>query len=373
MNSFIFTSESVTEGHPDKVCDQISDAILDAYLTKDSNARTAIEVVVAPGRVLILGEVSDLSLLARKQIEEVVRARIRDIGYEEPSFDWRTVNIEVSLKAQSSDIIQGLGDNEGAGDQGMMFGYATRENEALMPTPLYLAQTLLHTLATFRKKGLLPQLGPDGKCQFSVKYVDHQPVGITSIVVSLQHREGLNSEDIKALIRPYVEQILPEGWFCGEESYLVNPTGRFVIGGPESDIGFTGRKIIVDTYGGMAPHGGGAFSGKDPTKVDRSAAYMARYIAKNVVAAGLAERCTLQLSYAIGRADPTSLYLNTHGTGLISDARLVCILLELLDLTPKGIRERLNLNKPIYTRTAAYGHFGRNPDPDGGFSWEKLD
>jgi len=373
MKNFIFTSESVAEGHPDKVCDQISDAILDAYLTKDPHARTAIEAVVAPGRVLILGEVSDLSLLARKQIEEVVRARIRDIGYEDSSFDWRTVNIEVSLNTQSPDIIRGLADNEGAGDQGMMFGYATRENEELMPTPLYFSNTLLHLLAIDRKKGLLPQLRPDGKCQFSVKYVDHHPVRTTSIVVSLQHMEGLNSEDIKTLIRPYIKKVVPEGWFCGEDSFLVNPTGRFVIGGPESDIGFTGRKIIVDTYGGMAPHGGGAFSGKDPTKVDRSAAYMARYIAKNIVAAGLADRCTLQLSYAIGRADPTSFYINTHGTGLIPNDRLLSTIRDLVDLTPRGIREKLNLNRPIYTRTAAYGHFGRKVDPDGGFSWEKLD
>ncbi|OJW50534.1 MAG: methionine adenosyltransferase [Alphaproteobacteria bacterium 41-28] len=371
MNKFIFTSESVSEGHPDKICDQISDAILDAYLVKDPHARTAIEAVVAPSRVLVFGEVSDLSLLARKQIEEVVRTRIRDIGYEDSSFDWRTVNIEVSLNAQSSDIIQGLA--EGAGDQGMMFGYATRENEVLMPAALYFANTLLHLLAIDRKKGLLPELRPDGKCQFSVKYVDHHPMGITSIVVSLQHKDGLNSEDVKALILPYVKKVLPEGWFCREESFFVNPTGRFVIGGPESDIGFTGRKIIVDTYGGMAPHGGGAFSGKDPTKVDRSAAYMARYIAKNIVAAGLADRCTLQLSYAIGRSDPTSFYISTHGTGLIPDDRLSNTIRDLVDFTPGGIREKLNLNRPIYTRTAAYGHFGREVDPDGGFSWEKLD
>jgi S-adenosylmethionine synthetase len=373
MKNFIFTSESVSEGHPDKVCDQISDAILDAYLTKDPSSRAAIEAVVAPHRVLVFGEVSHLFLLTRKQLEEIVRGLIRDIGYEDSSFDWRTVNIEISLNAQSPDIVQGLGDNERAGDQGMMFGYATRENEALMPTPLYFAQTLLHFLAKDRKKGVLPQLRPDGKCQFSVKYEDHRPVRTTSIVVSVQHQIGLNSEDLKVLIRPYIEKILPEGWFCGEGSFLVNPTGRFVIGGPESDIGFTGRKIIVDTYGGMAPHGGGAFSGKDPTKVDRSAAYMARYLAKNIVAAGLADRCTLQLSYAIGCADPTSFYLNTHGTGLIPDDSLLHTIRELVDLTPRGMREKLNLNHPIYMRTAAYGHFGRKVDPDDGFSWEKLD
>ena len=371
--SFIFTSESVSEGHPDKICDQISDAILDAYLEKDPNVRTAIETVVAPGRVLVLGEVKDPFLLTHKRLEEIIRELIRGIGYEDPRFDWRTVNIEISLSPQSPDIAQGIGENERAGDQGMMFGYAAHENEAFMPTPLYFAHQLLYLLAEDRKRGLLPQLRPDGKCQFSIKYNDNQPVETTSIVASCQHQEGLNSEDVKDLIRPYVKKILPEGWFCGEEAFLVNPTGRFVIGGPESDIGFTGRKIIVDTYGGMAPHGGGAFSGKDPTKVDRSAAYMARYMAKNVVAAGFAKRCTIQLSYAIGRADPTSFYINTHRTGLVPEDRLASVLQEILDLTPRGIKEKLNLNRPIYARTAAYGHFGRKVDPDGGFSWEKTD
>jgi S-adenosylmethionine synthetase len=372
MKNFIFTSESVFEGHPDKVCDQISDSILDAYLKKDPTTRVAIETVVAPSRILVLGEVKDLTLLSNKHIDEIVRDRIRTIGYEEPGFDWRTVHVEVSLNGQSPDIAQGV-EKEGAGDQGIMFGYATRENEALMPTPLYLSHTLLRLIAEDRKKGLLPQLRPDGKCQFSVRYEDHQPVGTTSIVVSCQHREDVTVEEVRNLIRPYVDKVLPQGWFCGEEAFLVNPTGRFVTGGPESDIGFTGRKIIVDTYGGMAPHGGGAFSGKDYTKVDRSAAYMARYMAKNVVAAGLAERCTIQLSYAIGRATPTSFYINTHGTGLISEERLAFVLQDLLDLTPKGIREHLGLQKPIYARTAAYGHFGRNPESDGGFSWEKVD
>lgn len=372
MKNFIFTSESVFEGHPDKVCDQISDSILDAYLQKDSTTRVAIETVVAPNRILVLGEVKDLTILTRKHIDEIVRNRIRTIGYEEPGFDWRTVNIEVSLNSQSPDIAQGV-EKEGAGDQGIMFGYASSENDALMPTPLYLSHTLLRLIAEDRKKGLLPQLRPDGKCQFSVRYEDHQPVGTTSIVVSCQHREDVSVEEVRNLIRPYVDKVLPQGWFCGEEAFLVNPTGRFVIGGPESDIGFTGRKIIVDTYGGMAPHGGGAFSGKDSTKVDRSAAYIARYMAKNVVAAGLAERCTIQLSYAIGRATPTSFYINTHGTGLVSEERLAIVLQDLLDLTPKGIREHLGLERPIYDRTAAYGHFGRTPDPDGGFSWENVD
>lgn len=372
MKNFIFTSESVFEGHPDKVCDQISDSILDAYLKKDPTTRVAIETVVAPNRILILGEVKDLTLLTKKHIDEIVRERIRIIGYEEPGFDWRTVNVEVSLSGQSPDIAQGV-EKEGAGDQGIMFGYATSENDALMPTPLYLSHALLRLIAEDRKMGLLPQLRPDGKCQFSVRYQDHQPLATTSIVVSCQHREDVSVDEVRALIRPYVDKVLPQGWFCGDDAFLVNPTGRFVTGGPESDIGFTGRKIIVDTYGGMAPHGGGAFSGKDSTKVDRSAAYIARYMAKNVVAAGLAERCTIQLSYAIGRATPTSFYINTHGTGLVPEERLALVLQDLLDLTPKGIRNRLGLEKPIFARTAAYGHFGRNPESDGGFCWEKVD
>lgn len=372
MNNFIFTSESVSEGHSDKVCDQISDLILDAFLKEDSNSRVAIETVVTPQRVFVFGEVKTPLALKFEQIDYIIREKIREIGYEEPSFDWRTVKIEINLRTQSSDIVRGV-EKKGAGDQGIMFGYASQENEALMPTPLYLSHKLMRLLAEDRKKGLLPQLRPDGKCQFSVKYCDYKPIGTSAIVVSLQHQEGLTSPALKGLIRPYVEKILPEGWFCGEESFFVNPTGRFVIGGPESDTGLTGRKIIVDTYGGMAPHGGGAFSGKDSTKVDRSAAYMARYMAKNVVAAGLATRCTLQLSYAIGRTDPTSFYINSHGTGLISDERLAKALRELLDLTPWGIQETLLLQQPIYTRTAAYGHFGRAVEPDGGFSWERVD
>jgi len=364
MKDFIFTSESVSEGHPDKICDQISDTLLDAYLKEDPTSRTAIETVVTPDHIFVFGEVKSPLPLKHEYLDQIVRERVREIGYEEPPFNWRTVAIEMDLKTQSPDIARGVEADHGAGDQGIMFGYASRENEMLMPTPLYFAHTLLRHLAEDRKRGLLPQLRPDAKCQLSVQYRDHHPVGTTAIVVSSQHTEELNSEDVKALIWPYVEKILPEGWFCGDESFFVNPTGRFVIGGPESDTGLTGRKIIVDTYGGMAPHGGGAFSGKDPTKVDRSAAYMARYMAKNVVASGLAERCTLQLSYAIGRADPTSFYINTHGTGLIP---------ELLDLTPQGIRIKLNLNRPIYTRTASYGHFGRKVDSDGGFSWEKID
>ena len=327
---------------------------------------------MASGRILILGEVKDPYLIPPKQMNEIIRQQIRQIGYEEPSFDWRTVNIEIHLNTQSPDIAQGV-ENEGAGDQGMMFGYATHENEAFMPTPLYFAQNLLRIISEDRKKGILPELRPDGKCQFSIEYNDHRPVGVHSIVLSCQHQERLNSEDVKNLLQPYLDNVLPVGWFQKKTSFLVNPTGRFVIGGPASDIGFTGRKIIVDTYGGKAPHGGGAFSGKDSTKVDRSAAYIARYMAKNVVAAGLAHRCTLQLSYAIGKAKPTSFYMNLHGTGLIPEDRLANVLQELLDLTPQGIRKKLGLQKPIYARTAAYGHFGRAPDSDGGFSWEKMD
>lgn len=373
MNNFIFTSESVSDGHPDKVCDQISDALVDAYLTQDPQARTAIETIVAPNRVLVFGEVKSAALLVRQQIDQIIRDCIRKIGYEDPSFDWQTVNVEVSLNVQSPDISRSLDTGQGAGDQGIMFGYASRENEELMPTPLFFAHKLMRILGEDRRAGHLPQLGPDGKCQFSVKYEDHKPLGTIAIVASLQHVESVTSEEVKSLLLPYVKKILPEGWYCGDDFFYVNPTGRFVQGGPASDTGLTGRKIVVDTYGGMAPHGGGAFSGKDPTKVDRSATYMARYMAKNIVAAGLAERCTLQLSYAIGRADPTSFYLNTHGTGLVPENRLIHLLRELLDLTPRGIRKRLALEKPIYQRTACYGHFGRKVEPGGSFSWEKLD
>ncbi|MBY0501181.1 MAG: methionine adenosyltransferase [Alphaproteobacteria bacterium] len=374
ISDFIFTSDSVSEGHPDKICDQISDAILDAYLREDPTSRTAIETVVMPNRIIVFGKAKGPSTLTRKHIDEIVRERIRNIGYDSPTFDWRTVAIETDLKTQPLEDSEKGEEDRVASAQGVMFGYACLENEALMPTPLYLAQTLMRHLAEDRKKGLLPQLRPDGKCQFSVKYRDNQPVSVTTIVISVQHREDVNEEDVKALIWPYVEKLIPEGLLNEHTSFFVNPTGRFVIGGPERNTGLTGRKIIVDTYGGMAPHGGGAFSGKDPTKIDRSGAYMARYIAKNVVAAGLSKRCTLQLSYyAIGKTDPTSFYINTHGTGLVADDRLAHVLRDMLDLTPRGIQEKLALNRPIYTRTAAYGHFGRKVEADGGFSWEKTD
>lgn len=371
-SDFIFTSDSVSEGHPDKVCDQVSDAILDAYLREDPTSRTAVETVVMPSRIMVFGKIKGPSTLTHKHIDEIVRDRIRSIGYDSPLFDWRTVIIETNLKTQS--LNEKGEEDRVASAQGITFGYASCENEALMPTPLYLSQTLMRLIAEDRKKGLLPQFLPDGKCQFSVKYRDNEPVGVTTVIVSTQHKEDVSEEDVKALIWPYVEKVIPEGWLSEYTSFFVNPAGRFVIGGPERNTGLTGRKIIVDTYGGMAPHGGGAFSGKDSTKIDRSGAYMARYIAKNVVAAGLAKRCTLQLSYyAIGREDPTSFYINTHGTGLVSDERLAYVLKDILDLTPRGIREKLGLNRPIYTRTAAYGHFGRKVDADGGFSWERTD
>lgn len=374
MNNFVFTSESVTEGHPDKVCDQISDAILDAYLKQDPNSRTAIETVVVPNQVYVFGELNSSANITRKHIDEIVRNQVRQIGYESPNFDWRTLSTEVAITAQSPEISHAVQKLEGAGDQGLMFGYAANENKDLMPTPIYLAQNLLKEIAHARKNGKLPQLGPDGKCQFSVKYDDqHQPIGTSAIVLSLQHQPGVTVEDIKTLVWPYIDQILPSGWFCSEEFLLINPSGQFTLGGPECDVGLTGRKIIVDTYGGMAPHGGGAFSGKDATKVDRSANYIARYMAKNIVNAGLAQRCTIQLSYAIGRPDPISLYVNTHHTGLVPEDKLTCILLDLVDLTPAGMKDKLAMTNPYYTKTAAYGHFGREPEKDGCFSWEKLD
>lgn len=374
MNNFVFTSESVAEGHPDKICDQISDAILDTYLKQDPEAHTAIETVVIPNRVYIFGEVKSSADITRKHIDEIIREKVREIGYESPNFDWRTLSTEVNLNEQSPEISHGVDALMGAGDQGLMFGYATNENSAYMPTPIYFAQSLLQDLAQARKNGDLPELGPDGKSQFSVKYNDkHKPYGTSAIVLSHQHQPGLTSENVKELVWLYIEKILPAHWFCGDEFLFINPSGPFTLGGPESDVGLTGRKIIVDTYGGMAPHGGGAFSGKDATKVDRSASYIARYMAKNIVAAELAERCTIQLSYAIGRPDPTSLYINTHKTGLVSEEKLENILRELVDMTPVGIKNKLGLTRPIYAKTAAYGHFGREPREGGLFSWEKLD
>ncbi len=379
--NYTFTSESVSEGHPDKVCDRISDAVLDAFLAEDPLARVAAETFATTNRVVIGGEVglTDQDKLTEYmgKIEEIARACIKDIGYEQDKFHHATCKITNLLHEQSAHIAQGVtgeqGD-EGAGDQGIMFGYATNETDALMPAPIQYSHAVLRRLAEVRKNGTESTLGPDAKSQLSVVYENGKPVGVSSIVLSTQHLdEDMTSEDVRAVVAPYILEVLPEGWVTDETVWHVNPTGKFVIGGPDGDAGLTGRKIIVDTYGGAAPHGGGAFSGKDPTKVDRSAAYAARYLAKNVVAAGMSERCTVQLSYAIGVARPLSIYVDTHGTGDVEPAAIEAAIPKVMDLTPRGIRTHLELNKPIYQRTAAYGHFGREPEADGGFSWERTD
>jgi S-adenosylmethionine synthetase len=380
--NYVFTSESVSEGHPDKVCDRISDAVLDAFLSEEPEARVACEAFATTGRVVIGGEVglSDQTKLTEfmGRIEGIARECIRDIGYEQDKFHWETCEVTNLLHRQSAHIAQGVdaasGKEEGAGDQGIMFGYAVDETPELMPAPIQFSHAILRRLAEVRKSGAEPCLGPDAKSQISVRYENGRPACVSSIVVSTQHLdERMTSEDVRAVVEPHVRAVLPEGWIVDDTEWWVNPTGKFVIGGPDGDAGLTGRKIIVDTYGGAAPHGGGAFSGKDPTKVDRSAAYAARYLAKNVVAAGLAKRCTLQLSYAIGVARPLSIYVDTHGTGEVHESRIEKAVRQTMDLTPRGIREHLGLNRPVYQRTAAYGHFGRAPDADGGFSWERTD
>ncbi|MEW9919592.1 methionine adenosyltransferase [Marimonas sp. MJW-29] len=380
--NYVFTSESVSEGHPDKVCDRISDAILDTFLSEEPEARVAAETFATTNRVVIGGEVglSDQAKLAEymDRIEDIARACIKDIGYEQDKFHHATCEITNLLHEQSAHIAQGVNaaanKDEGAGDQGIMFGYATDETEQLMPAPIHYAHAILRRLAEVRKDGTEPTLRPDAKSQLSVLYKGGRPVGVTSIVLSTQHEsEAQSSDDIRAIVEPYIREVLPSGWITDETVWHVNPTGTFVIGGPDGDAGLTGRKIIVDTYGGAAPHGGGAFSGKDPTKVDRSAAYAARYLAKNVVAAGMAKRCLIQLSYAIGVSEPLSIYCDTFGTGECDDAEVERAIRKAMSLTPRGIREHLELNKPIYQRTAAYGHFGRAPEADGGFSWEKTD
>ena len=372
---FVFTSESVSEGHPDKICDRISDAILDAFLTEDAQSRVALETMCTTNFIVLAGEVRGPESVTPAQMEDIARHAVKEIGYEQRGFHWRNARVLCRVHAQSADIARGVdagqSKDEGAGDQGIMFGYGCRETEALMPAPIYYAHAILRSLAEARHSGAAPQLGPDAKSQVSLRYVDGKPVGAAAIVVSTQHSENVSVDEVREIVRPHVVNVLPDGWMCGEDDFYVNPTGRFVIGGPDGDAGLTGRKIIVDTYGGAAPHGGGAFSGKDPSKVDRSAAYAARYMAKNVVAAGLAERCTIQLSYAIGVAHPLSVYVDTHGTSEVDEGRLARVLRELIDLSPRGIRSHLHLNKPIYARTAAYGHFGRPPEPDGGFSWER--
>ena len=375
--NYLFTSESVSEGHPDKVCDRISDGVLDAFLTEDPYSRVACETFATTNRVVVGGEIRGPKSVADR-VEDIVRECVKDLGYEQEKFHWRDIEIENLLHEQSAHIAQGVdaGDNkdEGAGDQGIMFGYATDETEMLMPAPILYSHAILKRLADVRKSGEAAVLGPDAKSQLSIRYEDGKPVAVTSIVLSTQHLdEKMTSSDVRAVVEPYIRDVLPTSWVSDATEWHVNPTGTFVIGGPDGDAGLTGRKIIVDTYGGAAPHGGGAFSGKDPTKVDRSAAYAARYLAKNVVAAGMAKRCTIQLSYAIGVAKPLSIYADTYGTGEIHESEIEKAVGQVMDLTPRGIREQLGMNKPIYQRTAAYGHFGRAPEADGGFSWEKTD
>ncbi len=375
--NYLFTSESVSEGHPDKVCDRISDAVVDAFLGADPHARVACETLCTTNLIVLAGEVRGPSAVTRAVIEDVARHAVRDIGYEQDGFHWRNAQVQIHLHAQSADIAVGVdaagGKDEGAGDQGIMFGYACTETPEFMPAPIHYSHNILKSLAEARHSGAQPLLGPDAKSQVTLEYQNGKPVRAASVVVSTQHDVSLTTEQVREIVRPHVVDVLPEGWMCPEAAFYVNPTGRFVIGGPDGDAGLTGRKIIVDTYGGAAPHGGGAFSGKDPTKVDRSAAYAARYLAKNVVAAGLSERCVIQLSYAIGVSKPLSVYVDTQGTGKVCEDKLSDVLQQLMDLSPRGIRTHLGLNKPIYARTAAYGHFGRSPDGDGGFSWERTD
>ena len=376
-SDYLFTSESVAEGHPDKICDRISDTILDHFLSVNAAARVAVETLATTNRIIIAGEVRGADGITHADIEQLARDVVRDIGYEQPGFHWAQAKVEVLVHAQSPDIAMGvdaLGNkDEGAGDQGLMFGFACRETPELMPAPIQLAHTVLRKMAEARRAGRAPQFGPDAKSQITLRYREGVPAHAASVVVSTQHAPELSQDEVRELVRPFVLETLPEGWMCPEEDFYVNPTGKFVIGGPEGDAGLTGRKIIVDTYGGAAPHGGGAFSGKDPTKVDRSAAYAARYLAKNVVAAGLADRCLIQLAYAIGVSKPLSVYVDMQGTGQVDPVRLSGVLRELMNLSPRGIREHLELSRPIYARTSAYGHFGREPEPDGGFSWERTD
>ncbi len=371
-----FTSESVGEGHPDKVCDRISDSIVDMFLARDPHSRVAIETLATTNRIVLAGEVRGPDI-APREMEHAAREAVRDVGYAQKGFHYQWADVQIYVHAQSADIAMGVdaagNKDEGAGDQGIMFGYACRETPTFMPAPIYYAHKILRLISEDRHAGKLPLLGPDSKSQVTLEYQDGKPVRASRIVVSTQHDETIDQAEVRALVRPYVEQALPDGWMPEEEHFYVNPTGRFVIGGPDGDAGLTGRKIIVDTYGGAAPHGGGAFSGKDPTKVDRSAAYMARYLAKNIVAAGVADRCTIQLAYAIGVSEPLALYVDVHNAGHVDDQKLPEILREMVKLSPRGIREQLQLNRPIYKKTSSFGHFGRDPEDDGHFSWERLD
>ena len=377
MSEYLFTSESVSEGHPDKVADRISDGIVDLYLGAQPDARVAAETLVTTNRIVVAGEVRGPKSITSADIEEVARSAVKDIGYEQEGFHWDKAAFHNYLHEQSVDIAMGVdaagNKDEGAGDQGIMFGYACDETESLMPAPIDFSHRILKALAKERHSNANSILEPDSKSQVTLKYIDGKPVAATSVVVSTQHKDGISQEDLRDLVRTHVEKVLPQGWMCPEEEFYVNPTGNFVIGGPDGDAGLTGRKIIVDTYGGAAPHGGGAFSGKDPTKVDRSAAYAARYLAKNVVASGIAANCTIQLAYAIGVSKPLALYVDLWGNPKADTARLAKVLQEMVNLSPRGIREHLSLSRPIYERTAAYGHFGRAPAKDGGFSWERTD
>jgi len=377
-NNFLFTSESVSEGHPDKICDRISDSILDLYLGVDPEARVAVETLVTTDLVVVSGEIRSAINIKKNLIDDTIRKSVKEIGYEQEGFHWKTLNTQILLHEQSSDIAMGVDaigneKEEGAGDQGIMFGYACDETPEFMPAPILYSHKILKKLAERRHSGLIVGILPDSKSQVTLKYEDNKPKYVDSVVVSSQHTEDCSQERIQEIVKEIINEVMPENWLNENTSYIVNPTGKFVIGGPVGDTGLTGRKIIVDTYGGSAPHGGGAFSGKDPTKVDRSAAYIARYLAKNVVAAGISERCTIQLSYAIGISEPLSVYADLHDTGKVSEQQLVKVLRDLIDLTPKGIRGTLGLNKPIFAQTSSYGHFGREPRADGSFSWEKLD
>jgi len=376
-SSYLFTSESVSEGHPDKICDQVSDAIVDAFFAEDPYSRVALETLATTNRLVLAGEVRGPASIDAGRMEDIARGVVKRIGYEQEGFHWKTLDVSCHVHEQSAHIAQGVdasgNKDEGAGDQGIMFGFAVNETPELMPAPLTYAHKILKNMAAARHSGAASQFGPDAKSQVTLKYENGKPVGVSAVVVSTQHIENVSQQCIRDLVRPFVEDVLPKGWMPPEEEFYVNPTGAFVIGGPDGDAGLTGRKIIVDTYGGAAPHGGGAFSGKDPTKVDRSAAYAARYLAKNVVAAGLAEKCVIQLSYAIGVSKPLSIFVDTYGTGTVDEDRLGAVLQKVMNLSPRGIREHLGLNKPIYERTAAYGHFGREPEADGGFSWERTD
>jgi S-adenosylmethionine synthetase len=377
QSNYLFTSESVSEGHPDKVCDRISDTIVDLYLSQDPYARVACETLTTTNRIVLAGEVRGPDTITKDLIEEAARSAVRDIGYEQDGFHWENAAVDIFLHEQSVDIAQGVdatgNKDEGAGDQGIMFGFAVNETDVLMPAPIYYSHEILKSLAAARHSGQEKALGPDSKSQVTLVYENGRPVRASSIVVSTQHTDDVETDEVREIVRKYVTDVMPDGWMCPEEEFYVNPTGKFVIGGPDGDAGLTGRTIIVDTYGGAAPHGGGAFSGKDPTKVDRSAAYASRYLAKNVVAAGLADKCCIQVSYAIGVSKPLSLYVDLYGTGQVDESRLSEVLMDVMDLSPRGIREHLNLNKPVYARTAAYGHFGRDAEDDGGFSWERLD